>query len=106
MRQTDIDRLKEVAAEVFGDRSTRDKSKAIFDKKTEKYVGGIAFERNEYAEAVKGSGRAYTIGPTVQPHANLVAPTKHGKNRTGDQGKLDEGLTMRKHISEVNRNLY
>jgi hypothetical protein len=98
---TQVERIEEVGNEVFGARNERDEHKAVFSKKTGKYIGGIAFERNEYAEPVQGSGRAYTIGPTAQPHANLVAPARTVKNREGDNGELNDSQKMRKHISEV-----
>lgn len=101
MSDMQVERIEEVGNEVFGARNERDEHKAVFSKKTGEYVGGIAFERNEYAEPVQGSGRAYTIGPTAQPHANLVAPARSVKKRGGDNGELNDSQKMRKHISEV-----
>lgn len=48
--------------------------KAVYDKNTGEYVGGIAFERSERACNIKSSPRAYSLTQTYQTQNDVEAP--------------------------------
>lgn len=61
------------------------------------YQGGIAFERNNRAKAVKEGTRCYTIGNSYESPTQIMAPCAPGKML----GEMDKAQRMRQNLLRV-----
>lgn len=84
-------RLKKAVDEALGPRYLR-----TTDRPDSENKGGTYFERQCW-ESLPNAPRAFTIGPTTQPHKRMVAPARSIKTT----GELNEGDIMRKELCMV-----
>jgi hypothetical protein len=74
-----IDELKEVRGEMLGPSEEMGPNRAVFDTETNKFVGGIDFERTERAKPVKDAARAYSILMVNYAQRRLSTPSVQAK---------------------------
>jgi hypothetical protein len=90
-------KMSSVVKEIIGD-PRKCKLESAEQNAVGEYVGGVHFERHDRAVPLKGTKRAYTLGPSHERVPKTSAPHAQAKMF---HGEWDEHLKLQRDIIEV-----